>query len=110
MVNVTGRLRFLSIPARASEEYFVFENIHEYPTAKAFAEALKQNSSKYYGTAGPTFVERIVREFDYSCEFVRRGMREFIVDQTNAHNINNERVLRVLDTFALIGAAGELAT
>ena len=57
-------VRLLTIPADAGAGLGIFEDLNGYPNGAALADALKANSLKYYGTAGPAFIEKIASRLD----------------------------------------------
>jgi putative DNA primase/helicase len=60
-------VRLVEIPAGASAEYVLFENIHQFPSSQAFANQLKKSARKYYGTAARAFIEAIAGFIDKHC-------------------------------------------
>lgn len=109
--NAGQELRLANIPADASAGMGMFEDLHGYPTPSAFAEALKAACERHHGTAGPAFLGALVDDFaatgtdagpfikameDFTREVVPQGA--------------SGQVWRVARRFALVAAAGELAT
>ncbi|MBI4533430.1 MAG: DUF927 domain-containing protein [Candidatus Melainabacteria bacterium] len=113
-VRVAGRrttagqeIRLIDIPADAGSGLGVFEHLHGYASGDAFARALKDTTSRYYGTAGPGFVGVVDRNIESIPERVRTLRTEFMgYIPAGASG----QVTRVGGRFALISAAGELAT
>src|SRR5690606_30984352 len=50
-VHAGMEVRLCDLPADAGADMGLFENIHGYESASKFAETLKANAGKYYGTA-----------------------------------------------------------
>lgn len=101
-------LRLAEIPADAGAGLGVFENLHDYATGSDFAKALDRAARRYYGTAFHAFVAELVKNQEAAPELVREAQRKF-----EAHCLNDAahgQARRVAGRFALVGAAGELAT
>ncbi|MCE5294728.1 MAG: DUF927 domain-containing protein [Chlamydiales bacterium] len=100
-------VRILNIPAD-TEKYGAFEHLHGHPTGEAFANALKELFSKYYGTAAIRFIELFIANKAEYLKMAREKMRQF---KQECLPINAQgQVTRSLDRFAVIAAAGEIAT
>ena len=107
-------VRFLDI--KMDERAFgCFDNLHGEASSKAganvFATRLAQVSCAAYGTAGPAFVEFIMRTPD----IVSRAeaiMAKFEAEASEDYGLAdaNAQVTRALRRFAIIAAGGELAT
>jgi uncharacterized protein (DUF927 family) len=101
-------LRLAEIPADAGAGLGVFENLHDYPDGSQFAKALDRAARRQYGTAFIAFVAELAKNQEAVPDLVRDAQRKF-----EAHCLNNEahgQARRVAGRFALVGAAGELAT
>ncbi len=102
-------LRMAEIPADAGAEMGVFENIHESEAAEVFARRIVEAANKYYGTALLAWLEKISAAAPESIiEPIEAAASKFIETQLTkeAHG----QAKRVARRFALVGAAGELAT
>ena len=103
-------VRFLDL--KVDERAFgCFDDLHSETGGKAFAEHLADASCAAYGTAGPAFVEFIMR----TPGIVSRAeamMAKFEADAHAAYGLAdaNAQVTRALRRFAIIAAGGELAT
>ena len=100
-------VRVVDIPAFTGQ-HGVFEYLHFEPSGDAFSRMLCANADKYHGTAGKAFIAEFVKESPKHVERVR-----YLTDQFKRENtpLNADgQVLRVLNRFALIAAAGTLAT
>lgn len=85
-----------------------FENIHGYETPGCFADALRENSSRYYGTTGLEYLRRLVEKRGEQTDAIRRCIDNFVsffVQEGAAGQI-----ARVARRFGLAAVAGELAT
>lgn len=101
-------LRLAEIPADAGAGLGLFENLHDYATGSDFAKALDRAARRYYGTAFYAFVAELAKNQEAIPELVREAQRKF-----EAHCLNDAahgQARRVAGRFALVGAAGELAT
>lgn len=75
-----------------------------------FAEDLKEACSKFYGTAGPTFIEELI------CKYETGRLLETALKQLIAESLSrllpdqySETTRRICRRFALVEAAGKLA-
>ncbi len=102
-------LRLAEVPADAGAGLGLFEQLHECAHGAEFAKALDQCTRKYYGTAWIAFLKRLAGE-DASTVIkdMHEGQRAF-----ERHYLSDEasgQARRVAGRFALVGAAGELAS
>ena len=111
-INKTPRagqeLRLAEIPADAGAGLGVFENLHDYASGSEFAKALDRAARRHYGTAFHAFVAELAKHQEAVPELVREAQKKF-----EAHCLNDAahgQARRVAGRFALVGAAGELAT
>jgi putative DNA primase/helicase len=101
-------IRLLDIPADAGRGLGMFENLHDYATGSAFSKALTEATVKHYGTGSRPYLEKLVEQHDKIEDWVKKIQREFI--QKHVDDTAGGQVHRAALRFALIGAAGELAT
>ncbi|MBD1228586.1 DUF927 domain-containing protein [Xenorhabdus griffiniae] len=101
--------RFVDIPAIVSDENGVFDTLHGSGTAKEFADSLNALTTKYYGCAGISWLEKLTAST--RSELVDR-LRELITEFKSSYRPDDAgaQLDRVLERFALCAAAGELAT
>jgi putative DNA primase/helicase len=111
-VNKTARagqeLRLVDLPADAGANMGLFENLHDKDSPQALAQYLGKAADAYHGTAGRAFLENIVSRADTLREHMRSA-----VDRLTAQWVPEAasgQVHRVARRFAVVGAAGELAT
>lgn len=103
--------RLPSIPADAGRGHGLFDTVHEHTSGEAFADAVAAATSTNCGTAWPVWLghlsgmgeERRGRE-------VRRKIDTFRTKVTAEVQGSSGEVRRVLSRFAVVAAAGELAT
>lgn len=101
-------IRFADIEADALSDMGLFENIHEYPHPAAFAMGIKQVSNQYYGAVGLEWIKKIVKNQDRIKGYLLKVMAHFIDSMT--HHQHSGQIKRVARRFALVYAAGKLAT
>ena len=109
--NTTGgvEVRVIDLDADAGAGMGIFEYIHGANSPAAFADQLKRLSGLHCGTAGPAFVEYVVNNEEQVRRDVEKYRDEFFKKYVPALHSSGE-IPRVADRFALIGAAGEVAT
>lgn len=100
--------RLAEIPADAGRGLGLFENLHGYGDAAAFSRALCASAAQSYGSAAPAFIEAVLRYSDALSGELRR-LREAFVRSVLASKADGQ-AHRVASRFALVAAAGELAT
>lgn len=101
-------IRIAEIPADAGAGLGVFENLHGEANGGDFARVLDKAIRCYHGTAFPVFLEAIAAKASEYGDAVREARKAFA-----KHYLSDEasgQARRVADRFALVGAAGELAT
>lgn len=101
-------LRLAEIPADAGAGLGVFEQLHEYGGGSEFAKALAEAIRQHHGTAFPAWLERLAKEQADTPDNIKKGIRAF--EKLNLTEKAGGQARRVAHRFALVGAAGELAT
>ncbi len=101
-------VRVIDIPADPGAGFGLFEQLPTGMAPGAFADALKDAAAKHHGHAGPTFVSRLVAEHGTARDALRSARNAIAAMLAPADATGQVR--RVAQRFALIGAAGELAT
>jgi uncharacterized protein (DUF927 family) len=87
----------------------MFESLHGIDDGAVFSKVIVQAASKYYGTAWIAFLKRLAAEDRGEIsKIVHTGVDTF--RQTFLTSEASGQAKRVADRFALVGAAGELAT
>ncbi len=104
-------VRFLSIPV-TKENGGMFQNMHGYDDGAEFIKLLKENTSQYYGTVMPEFIKFL----SYNQESISEKAKVMIVEYANKLKASlpvwykvGGREGRVIQCFALMACAGELA-
>jgi putative DNA primase/helicase len=112
-VNAGHTVRFVDLPAVPDGSSFgVFEHVHDCEgdtrelQGQKFADALVAAAKRQYGAAGRAFLDAWIQG-DHATELTALRL-DFKTMHTPAGA--SPQVLRVLDRFALIAGAGELAT
>lgn len=95
--------RLLNIPA-TDRAYGAFDNLHDLADGRAFADYMKQSTSKFYGVAGPAFIEKLLQDNDSLPELYVRTCN--LQDFSSPDGVES----RAAGLFALIAVAGEKAT
>lgn len=102
-------LRMAEIPADAGAAMGVFENIHGTATPELFARRVTEAAGKYHGTALRAWLNKLAEcDHESIAEQVEAAAKLFIEAHltSDAHG----QAKRVARRFALVGAAGEIAT
>ena len=101
-------VRVIDIPADAGVGIGLFEDMHGAADGAEFARHLKIKAGEYYGAVGRAFLEEITRNIDTLPEQIKEAckiwMRKYHPPGASG------QVERVAGRFALIAAAGELAS
>lgn len=100
--------RMISIPFSPKG---IFENTHGYKNHAAFAQSLVVNAQKYYGTAGPAFIQHLVDHQDEIEQFAAARIEE-IQDTLMSGCADLPEIGLQLDVarrLATVAYAGELA-
>jgi uncharacterized protein (DUF927 family) len=101
-------VRLIDIPADAGQGFGIFDDPVETGSAKELADAIKLAACTHYGTAGPAFVTRMLKDgLGEVREALRAAMAQFRAEIVP--DGADGQVLRAADRFALVGVAGELA-
>jgi uncharacterized protein (DUF927 family) len=104
-------VRLLGLSADAGAGFGVFQKLHGAASAGAFADQLRRDAVSYCGTAGPAFLENLVRDRAKDPgrleSSLRKGREKFLA--RNLSDGVDGQVRSAAARFALIGLAGELA-
>lgn len=103
-----AELRMADIPADAGHGMGCFEDFHGSEDGDTFAKALDAITKKYYGTAFPAFIEQVLKHRETLRDSLTDARQQFGKAVLTAAAAG--QVHRVAARFALVGAAGELAT
>jgi uncharacterized protein (DUF927 family) len=105
--------RLFDIPCPAGR-HGVYEHLHDFPDGERMTDVLKQRSRRYFGTAGPEFVGRLLRHRDRDRQGLakdlatyRRRYRNALKRKVEAEGLRPLK--RTSSRFATVFAAGRLA-
>jgi uncharacterized protein (DUF927 family) len=107
-VRAGQEIRILDIRADQGDGVGVFSRLGAGFNPKAFADELKLATCRYYGTAGPAFVAKLLEQ---DPERIGQFWDKMRLEVPKAANLTSgtEQVMRVADKFSAIAMAGELA-
>ncbi|WP_166167706.1 DUF927 domain-containing protein [Acinetobacter sp. SA01] len=100
-------LRFAHIPSDAGKGYGVFDCINYGTAPQDIGNRINELASQHYGHAGIKWLEYLTHDKDAVMQKVQTLLDSFIEQHSQ---IKNGQASRVLRRFALVAAAGELAT
>lgn len=101
-------LRVAEIPADAGAGLGIFEHLHGEANGAELSRALDCATRKHYGVAWRAFLAELVKRQDTIVETLREARKAFERHYLSVDASGQAR--RVADRFALVGAAGELAS
>lgn len=100
--------RLAELPADAGKGLGIFENLHGYQGGAELSKAITEAARTHYGGPFLAYLAELVKHQADVADTVKEAQRKF-----QAACLSNEahgQARRVADRFALVGAAGELAT
>jgi putative DNA primase/helicase len=100
-------LRFAHIPSDAGKGYGVFDCINYGTAPQDIGNRINELASKHHGHAGIKWLEYLTQDKDAVMGKAQTLLDSFIEQHSQ---IKNGQASRVLRRFALVAAAGELAT
>jgi putative DNA primase/helicase len=101
-------LRLVDLPADAGAGMGLFERLHDFDSPQALAQHLAKAADAYHGTAGRAFLEHIVSRADTLKAHMRGAVDRYAGEWVP--EAASGQVHRVARRFAVVAAAGELAT
>ncbi|KQP24987.1 hypothetical protein ASF25_21420 [Methylobacterium sp. Leaf100] len=101
------QVRIVDIAADAGAGLGMFENLHGFESADAFARHLKMAASEHYGYPTRRFLQSLVDNFDAIAPAVKAHVDEFIAE--HCPKGADGQVSRVAARFGLVAAGGEMA-
>lgn len=101
-------IRLLDIAADAGQGYGLFDSLNGESNGAQFSKVLTDMASKYYGTPAIAYLEKLVDNYPEIPAKVKQAQKLFVSKNlsSGAGGQSNRAALR----FALVAAAGELAT
>ncbi len=106
IVRAGQEIRLLDIAADTGR-HGIFEELHGFPTGNQLAVRLERQTHQCYGTAGPAFIHELISDPDTAKRYIRDSISQW---EQHLPQHTDGQVCRAARRFALIGAAGELAT
>src|SRR6266568_87261 len=101
-------VRIVDIPADAGQGFGIFDHAGDCNDPEKLADSIKAAARTSYGTAGPAFVEGLLKKgADAVAKQIRAAMEAF--RSANVDDAADGHVKRVANRFALAAAAGEIA-
>lgn len=100
-------VRTIQIPSDTGH-HGAFEWLHGMESGRTFADTLKANSDSQHGSAFRTYAEALAGDLDAHSERLRDEIKRLAAELTPKGAGN--QVGRAINRFALVAAAGELAT
>lgn len=100
-------VRTIQIPSDTGH-HGAFEWLHGMDGGRTFADTLKANAERQHGSAFRTYAEALARELEAHSERLRAEIKRIAAELTPQGAGN--QVGRAINRFALVAAAGELAT
>lgn len=102
------QVRVVDIPGDAGAGLGAFEELHGFDDAGALSAHLRAAAAQHYGHAGRELLTRIAADLPAVSVELGRYEKQFIAENCPASA--DGQVHRVANRFALVAAAGELAT
>jgi putative DNA primase/helicase len=108
IVRAGHEVRVMDLPADAGKGLGLFDRVPTGIAPGAFADRLKTAAATHYGYALLAFLERLTSNVDTARAILTEGRDKLAMEW--AKGTDDGQVRRVAQRFALIAAAGELAT
>ncbi len=100
--------RMADVPAEAGTGFGIFESLHGCASGAALSRALVESCALAYGVAGPAFLRALLPRLDALPDDLKLRRRAFL--DRHVPKGADGQVVRVAGRFALVAAAGELAS
>lgn len=101
-------VRVIDLRADAGAGLGIFEDLHGMADAASFAQSLKASAGRAYGTAARAFLTHVATDLAQVRDSIAAARKGFLARALPPGA--DGQVRRVADRFALVAAAGELAT
>jgi len=101
-------VRFCEIPGDAGAGFGAWEDLHKHADGARFTEAVQREAARFYGTAYPAFLARVVIERESLQREFDRMRQQF--ESAHLTGKAGGQAIRAATRFAAVGFAGELAT
>tara|TARA_R110002126_G_scaffold273866_1_gene418512 strand:+ start:33696 stop:35447 length:1752 start_codon:yes stop_codon:yes gene_type:complete len=106
--NAGQEIRLADIEADAGLNMGIFERLHDEPNPETMALSLKEAASRYHGAVGLAWLQKVVNHRQEVSSSISKIIQEFV--GIIALPDCSGQILRVARRFALVAAAGELAS
>lgn len=107
-INAGQEIRLADIEADAGCDMGIFETIHDQLSPASMALSLKKYSSQYHGAIGMEWLNQIVANKQTISRWITNIIQTFVDTVIQPHATG--QIIRVARRFALVAAAGELAS
>jgi putative DNA primase/helicase len=101
-------VRIIDLPADAGAGYGLFDTLHDLPGGEHLSRLLMDKTTHHHGTAARAFIRKQATDLETVTEWADGTRRYF--SSTVVPAGADGQVKRVADRFAIVAAAGELAT
>ncbi|TCV90546.1 DUF927 domain-containing protein [Sulfurirhabdus autotrophica] len=101
-------IRLADIEADAGARMGIFEELHNHANASSLASAIKDAIAKFHGTIGYEWLKIMAEIRVELADYINNAINKFVAEIIPAGAAG--QVVRVARRFALVAAAGELAT
>ncbi|MGX4643475.1 DUF927 domain-containing protein [Massilia sp. SYSU DXS3249] len=101
-------VRLIDLPADARAGHGVFEHLHGFGNGGALSNALKEATRQYHGVAGLAFIEAVTEQLAALPAHINQAITAFV--NANLPENAGGQAARVCARFAIMAAAGEMAT
>lgn len=106
--NAGQEIRLADIEADAGCGMGIFETIHDQLSPASLALSLKKSASQHYGAVGMEWLQQVVTNQQGIGRFITNTIQKFVDAVINPDSSGQS--IRVARRFALVAAAGELAS
>lgn len=106
--NAGQEIRLADIEADPGCGMGIFETIHDEASPASLALSLNKSASRYYGAVGMDWLQQVVANQHGIGRFITSILQKFI--DVVIKPDSNGQIIRVARRFALVAAAGELAS
>lgn len=107
-INEGQKTRLVNIPADAGAGLGSFENLHGCASGESFSDLIKHSAQSVYGSIGREWLEWLTGNTEILKSTIKANTEEFAKTLIPAGA--GGQVARVGMRFAMVGAAGEMAT
>lgn len=106
--NAGQEIRLADIEADAGSYMGIFETLHEHSSPTKLALSLKEAANRFYGAVGIEWLKKVVTHRQQLLNVLLNQIQQFVEQVTKANH--SGQIQRVARRFALVAAAGELAS